>query len=398
MFLESYSLMKGIKELDFANMYVEANGRKTPNAVACAATFGCKLELTDKTNLRVFQSHPLSNSLTSLQFQLKASWHSLRKPNPILFLPSLPHLTSLTIDANDHDLSFLVNFKFLTSLTIDMSSSSSKRGFRQLSSLQQLQRLNINLFNGLDAENAQHLSSLQQLHTLIVGSYNKLGSEGARHLSSLKQLKTLIIGNDNKLGPEGARHLSSLQHLNVLSIGDDNKLGPEGARHLSSLRHLNILSIGSNKLGPEGARHLLSLQYLTKLVIGRKNNLCFETIDMDLPPLRNLAHLEIGDENCLGVQGARYLSSISSLSVLVIGENNKIGAEGARALSCLENLTSLRIKSGNDLGGMEGVLHFCNLKRLKNLYVEEFGKNLWDICLVLEALSVVLPQCIAIIL
>ncbi|XP_035547348.1 receptor-like protein 56 [Juglans regia] len=304
------------------------------------------------------------------------------------------------------NVSLLEPFKELRSL--DLSSNAidgciRDEGFEKLSTLRNLENLNLgyNLFDdnsilqslgaitSLKTLNltwnmlegyfpAEELVTLRNLNTLDISSnsYNgTLPNQGFERLAVLRNLETLILDGNN-FGYSIIPSLSNLTSLMTLSLSgnmfwaDHERVNAEGTfERLAVLRNLKTLNLDRNNV--DDMSIIPSLSGLTSL---KTLNLAYNDLRGEnygegwkmLSRLENLEKLDLSHNYLNDTSFLQSIAAIKSLKTLNLKYNELTGSFPTKVLANLSNLEVL-ILAGNHFGGRLATQEFCALKKLEVL-------------------------------
>ncbi|XP_035547725.1 receptor-like protein 56 isoform X2 [Juglans regia] len=222
---------------------------------------------------------------------------------------------------------------------------------------------------------AQELVTLRNLNALDISSngYNgSLPNQGFERLAVLRNLETLILDR-NLFGYSIIPSLSNLTSLMTLSLSGnsfwaDGGVNVEGGtfERLSVLRNLKTLNLDGNGFNDSIIPSLSGLTSLTSL------SLAFNRIQgggEGWKMLSRLENLEILDLSYNGLNDTSFLQSIAavkSLKSLNLANNELTGYFPTKEVANLTNLEVL-ILQGNHFGGRLAIQEFCTLKKLEVL-------------------------------
>ncbi len=201
---------------------------------------------------------------------------------------------------NEVGMPYLKHFKYLH--TLKLGPRFADKELKYLSSLTQLQKLDLNWCKKITDEGLVHIKDLVNLRKLNLWSCEKLTDKGLIHIKGLINLQELDLSwcsNINK----GFVYLKDFVKLQKLDLSNcritDNKLA-----YLKNLINLKALYLcWCTRITDEGLAHLQGLVNLQKLNL----SYCYDITNEGLAHIENLPKLRM--LWCTGIPNIVYLKS-----------------------------------------------------------------------------------------
>ena len=295
-------------------------------------------------------------------------------------ISSLPELESLDIGYNKNITTDVVPFlakmtqlKTLSILGIESLTDHFSYGANLLSFLETGDKLNSNRayafadFGFNTAESAVAFAkkignNLENFH-LSYSSTGEISDQDIEELvASCPNLKFIVIGNPNQLSNRSLELLSSLQHLEALYIFQNDTITDTGLKTLRRCKNLTELAISNQLISDEGLSYLSQISTLQMLTVGNSGFITDRGI-WHLTALQNLKRLNITD--CRQVTK----SSVRSIAKMKLQE---LGCEGTGLPSNI--LDSL--KEYHDWGIVKGLANDGFDTRSAIEFAKNIGPNL----------------------
>ncbi|KAF5464120.1 hypothetical protein F2P56_014226 [Juglans regia] len=284
------------------------------------------------------------------------------------------------------NVSLLEPFKELRSLDLSLNAIHGcipDEGFEKLSTLRNLEILNLGQNSFDDNSILQSLGAITSLKTLnLTGNYLE-GYFPAQELVTLRNLNALDIssnGYNGSLPNQGFERLAVLRNLETLIL-DRNLFGYSIIPSLSNLTSLMTLSLSGNSFWADGGVNVEGgtferLSVLRNLkTLNLDGNGFNDSIIPSLSGLTSLTSLSLAFNRIQGGgEGGTFerLSVLRNLKTLNLDDNG-FNDSIIPSLSGLTSLTSLSLTGNYLRGGGEG---WKMLSRLENLEILDLCKNL----------------------
>ncbi|KAF5464161.1 hypothetical protein F2P56_014257 [Juglans regia] len=291
------------------------------------------------------------------------------------------------------NVSLLEPFKELRSLDLSFNAIDGcipDEGFEKLSTLRNLEILNLgyNFFD--DISILQSLGSITSLKTLNLTWNNVEGYFPAQELVTLRNLNTLDISSNLYIGTlpnQGFERLAVLRNLETLIL-DYNSFGYSIIPSLSNLTSLMTLSLSGNSLGvDEGVINVEggTFERLAVLRNLKTLNLEFNEFDDSIIPslsgLTSLATLNLARNRIQGVnygEGWKMLSRLENLEILDLSHNSLNDTSCLQSIAAIKSLKNLNLAHNIELGRSFPTKELANLSNLEVLILRHnhFGGRL----------------------
>ncbi len=219
-----------------------------------------------------------------------------------------------------------------------------EEGLRQVSTLESLVGLNLELCGQLGDNAFDPLSGAKRLATLLVAgtSFSERSLQAVINLQNLAALDLEVCDGVTDAACVVIGRMQQLRALNLKKTGfEPVKLTNEGLSHLSGLTQLEVLNLSGNSVTDDGLRHLQPLSLLRELDLSR-----LPLTDAGLTTLASLKKLE--DLNLLFSEGfaGPIVTDAGMTSLANLGALKRLNLVGAsitdRSLDDLSQMRTLR--------------------------------------------------------
>jgi hypothetical protein len=133
-----------------------------------------------------------------------------------------------------------------------------------LSHMSSLQCLQVNFIKDCTKtdEILRHVFQLPNLTELFLSGPT---DAGFRHMSTMRNLEVLNLSEGKQITDDGLKHLVALQNLRSLCLLECGRVTDKGLKHVAALRGLGDLCLQSSKITNAGLNHLAGLKKLDSL-------------------------------------------------------------------------------------------------------------------------------------
>lgn len=182
-------------------------------------------------------------------------------------LESLETLRLLGGSASDDGLFCLRGHSALRELSLGPDNSRvTGVGFRQLTFLQNLRKLELPNTGVDDDSDVSELSELTRLECLDLSGTRRITDGALSSIGRLKNLKELYLKNA-AVSSAGLARIRSLKNLETLDLGGNERVDDTGMRHLAALPRLRQLRLDGTNVTSRGLRLFVSSKTLRWLAL-----------------------------------------------------------------------------------------------------------------------------------
>jgi serine/threonine protein kinase len=171
-------------------------------------------------------------------------------------LAGLRHILDLNwpnLHDADAETDFIAGLDTLLNLVLP-NADLSDAGLKRLTSLTQLEGLDIAGATAISDEGLEYLAAFEHLRYLNANSLH-VGNEGLAAIGRMANLNHLNIGRCKTLTSEGLRHLTTLRILRILVL-NDTAFDDSGVTHLAQMGSLRLLRIENTRITDSGVAQL----------------------------------------------------------------------------------------------------------------------------------------------